>query len=214
MSRIVTPTRGFYELLAELKSKGARFSAKTLRELPYDQLLLAAMGNAGVCRCSVEDVTQEKQERRALFLGMPQEKFAQMKLEDQLASDIQDDRIACTRAIPSWRDLSVAAKLYFKLTCLEAHPHDAFLRMSEVVALCREASPSLPQQLAFSLKLEFQSAVLSKPSTEWVKEASTKASNLLHGFITGPEIDTVDRLELRDYVCTAGCFYPFSGLGE
>lgn len=214
MSRIEAPTREFYELLAELKTKGERFSSKTLQELPYDQLILAAMGNAGSCRCSIQDVTQEKQERRALFLGMPQDKFEQMKLEDQLVSDLQDDRIIYSHSVPSWKNLSVVAKLYFKLTCLETHPHDAFLRMSEVVVLCRDASATLPQQLAFSLKLEFQSAILSKPSTEWVKDAATKATNLLYGFITGPEMDIVDRLELRDYVCTAGCFYPFSGLGE
>lgn len=207
-------TWDFYELLAELKVKGEPFSAQTLRELPYDQLILAAMGNAGVCRCSVEDVIQEKQERRVPFLGMTQEKLEQLKLNDQLISDIQDDQILCSRVIPSWRDLSVVGKLYFKLTCLESHPYDAFLRMSEVVALCQETSTTLPQQLASSLKLEFQSAILSKPSAEWVKNASSKASNLLYGFITGPEIEIANRLELRDYVCTAGCFYPFSGMGE
>ena len=210
MAKIVTPTREFYELLAELKTKGEHFSPVSLRELPYDQLALASMGNAGNCRCSVEDVINEKQERRAVLLGLPKSKLESIKLDDQIASDLQDDRITLNRKIPSWRDLSRVAKLYFKLTCLETHPHDPFLRLSEVVNLCREAS-ELPQQLAFSLKIEFQSAVLSKPSPDWVRDTATKATNILYGFITGPEIETVDKLELRDYVCTAGCFYPFSG---
>lgn len=210
MAHIASPTREFYELLDELKSKGSKFSPSTLRLLSYDQLVLAAMGNAGPARCSVEDVVNEKQERRTVLLGMPKKKLERLKLDDQMAGDLQDDLVMIERSVPSWKNLSVVAKLYFKLTCLENHPHDAFFRLSEVVNLCKEAHEVLPQQLAFSLKIEFQSAVLSKPSDEWIRDASTKASNILYGFVNGSEVDIVDKLELRDYVCTAGCFYPLS----
>ena len=181
--------------------------------LPYDQLILAASGNAGSCRCSVEDVVNEKQERRALLLAMPRAEFETVKLDDMLASDLQEDRVMLDRTSPAWSGLSVVAKLYFKLACVENHPHNAFSRLSEVVGLLREAEGAIPQQLAFSLRLEFQSLLLSKriPNDDLIRDTCTKASNMLYGFVTGPEIEIIDRLELRDYVCTAGCFYP---LGE
>jgi hypothetical protein len=155
-------------------------------------------------------VINEKQERRAVLLGLSKEKLESLKLEEEIWGDVQDDLVTIQRSVPSWNDLSVVAKLYFKLVCLENHPHDAFQRLSEVVNLCRETNNALPQQLAFSLKLEFQSALLSTSSDEWVRDTATKASNILYGFISGSEVEIVDKLELRDYVCSAGCFYPLS----
>ncbi len=204
----IATSTDFYELLAKLKAKKQKFTPKTLKLLPYEQLVLAAMGNAGRCRCSLEDVTNEKQERRALLLGLPQEKIEEMGLELHLIGDILEDRLTLAHTVPAWSELSVISKLYFKLTCLETHPYDALQRISEVVALCKEADQALPQQLAFSLKIEFQSSLLSKPSDDWIRDTSTKACNLVYGFIPGSEIELVDKLELRDYVCTAGCFYP------
>lgn len=209
---IVQQNRDFYDVLAELKAKGERFGPATLRDLPYDQLVLAATGNAGVCRCSLADVINEKQERRALLLAMPKRKFDTVKLDDLLAADLQEDLIMINRTAPSWSDLSVVAKLFFKLCCIENHPHDSFSRLTEVVNLLREADGALPQQMAFGLRLEFQSVLLSKriPGDELVRDTCTKASNMLYGFVTGPEIEIIDKLELRDYVCSAGCFYPIS----
>lgn len=209
---IVTPTRDFYDLLAELKAKGQKFDAATLAQLPYDQLILAASGNAGVCRCQVEDVIHEKQTRRALLLALPKSKLETIKLDDLLAGDLREDRIMLERTVPGWDDLSVVARLYFKLSCLENHPHDAFARLSDVVELLRDADGALPQQMAFSLRLEFQSLLLSKriPGDDLIRDVCTKTSNMLYSFVTGPEIGIVDKLELRDYICTAGCFYPLS----
>ena len=205
-----THNKDFYDVLADLKKRSGHFDAKSLQELPYDQLILAASGNAGVCRCSLEDVINEKQERRAVLLAMPKKRFERIKLDNLIAADLQEDRIVIDRTAPSWHEMSSVAKLYFKLSCLENHPYDAFARLTEVVNLLREAEGALPQQLAFSIRLEFQSALLSKPSEDWVKDTATKTSNMLYGFVTGPEIEIVDRLELRDYVCTQGCFYPLS----
>ena len=207
---IVSHNKDFYDALVELKARGEQFGPETLKEIPYDQLILAASGNAGVCRCPLGDVINEKQERRALLLALPKKKLEHLKLDDLMAADVQEDLIMINRTTPSWVDLSVVAKLYFKLSCLENHSHDAFSRLSEVVNLFREAEGALPHQMAFSLRLEFQSALLSKPSDDWVRDACTKASNMLYSFIPGPEVDLIDKLELRDYVCTAGCFYPLS----
>lgn len=207
---IVSQNKDFYDVLAELKRKGEKFTPSVLQELQYDQLILAASGNAGACRCLLSDVINEKRERRALLLGMPKVKFETVKLDDVLAGDLQEDRLMMENKLSSWHDLSPVAKLYFKLSCLENHPHDATSRLSEVVSLLHDVEGSIPQQIAFSLRLEFQSALLSKPSEDWIGDACTKASNMLYGYITGPEVDIIDRLELLDYVCTAGCFYPLS----
>jgi hypothetical protein len=207
---IISYNKDFYDVLAELKRKGEEFTPLTLQELQYDQLILAASGNAGACRCSLSEVINEKRERRALLLALPKEKFETFKLDDVLAGDLQEDRLVIDNKLPSWNDLSPIGKLYFKLACLENHPHDAMSRLTEVVGLLHEVEGSIPQQIAFSLRLEFQSALLSKPSEDWVGDACTKASNMLYGYVTGPEVDIIDRLELLDYVCTAGCFYPLS----
>ena len=207
---IYSHNQDFYDVLADLKQKGEKFTAETLREIQYDQLILAASGNAGVCRCALSDVVNEKRERRAVLLGMPKAEFEKLKLDDLIAGDIQEDQILIDQPVPAWEDLSPLAKLYFKLACLENHPHDAAPRLAEVVTLLKEIEGSVPQQIAFNLRIEFQSALLSKPSEDWVRDACTKASNILYGYIFGPEVEIVDRLELLDYVCTAGCFYPLS----
>ena len=200
----------FYKLLAELKSSGQKFSPKTLKLLSYDQLILAAMGNAGSCRCSIDDVTNEKQERRAHLVPLSEEELQEMGLGLHLLADVLEDKQSINHKAPAWSELSTTSKLYFKLTCLETHPYDAVQRTSEVISLFKDAGSALPQQLAFSLRMEFQSSILSKPSDEWIRDTSTKACNILYGFIPGPEIEIVDKLELRDYSCTAGCFYPTS----
>ena len=207
---IISYNKDFYDVLAELKQKGEKFTPLTLQELQYDQLILAASGNAGACRCSLSDIINEKRERRALLLALPKEKFEMFKLDDVLAGDLQEDRLVIDNKLPSWNDLSPIGKLYFKLACLENHPHDAMSRLTEVVGLLHEVEGSIPQQIAFSLRLEFQSALLSKPSEDWVGDACTKASNMLYGYVTDPEVDIINRLELLDYVCTAGCFYPLN----
>lgn len=198
----------FYDVLAELKKTQSIFKPANLQRLPYDQLILAAMGNAGSCRCSVEDVIAEKQERRAIVLSHPNRDT--FKLDDNLMSNLQNDLLQINTKIASWKNLSIPSKIYFKLICLENHSHDAFKRLSEVVELFKEAEETcaLPQQIASSLRLEFQSALLSKSSEIWVRDAATKVSNILYGFITNPEIETIDSLELKDYQCSAGCFYP------
>ena len=200
----------FYRILADLKRTDKTFGPESLKVLSYDQLILASSGNAGVCRCPLEDVVHEKHSRRAPYLGLTATALNELDLDVQMHSDILDARMAVTRSVPAWSDLSDVAKLYFKLVCLEAHPSDPLKRVNEVVNLFREVGEAslVPSQLAFSLRLEFQSALLSKPSDDWLRDTALKASNLFYGFVTGPEIDLVDRLELRDYVCTAGCFYP------
>jgi len=115
---IVSQNKDFYGVLAELKRRGEKFTPSVLQELQYDQLILAASGNAGACRCSLSDVVNEKRERRALLLSMPKARFETVKLDDVLAEDLQEDRLMIENKLPSWSDLSPIAKLYFKLSCM------------------------------------------------------------------------------------------------
>lgn len=202
----------FYTLLEQLKRDQKKFDSKSLKKLKYTELNLAAMGNAGVCRCTIEEMVQEKMRRRA--------KYATTKFLDRetlkdlgMLDDVLADRIKLSN-IPTWDRLSIVAKLWFKLSCLEMHTDYPGPRLEEVILLFQEClkqdNPPLPFQIAKNFQTEFQSIYLrmNKLPDEVIRDCCTQCANVLYGFITGDEIEICDTMSLKDYSCSGGCFYP------
>ena len=202
----------FYTILAELKDKDAKFDGKTLKKLPYSQLDLAAIGNAGQCRCSPSLVIKEKAARRKPYA------VVEIELEEQereylertgMLSDVMDDRVM---ALPhlKWEELSYLAKLWFKLNCLNIHLDAPTQRLTEVVDLlteCRRAD-ILPSQIVTSLRTEFNSVILrqGKLSDEVIRSICEQCANVVYGFLEAEEAMICDQKLLADYSCSCYCF--------
>ena len=202
----------FYTLLNQLKEEKKKFDSKTLKRLKYDELNLAAMGNAGECRCSIDEVIQEKSKRRTKYVAS---KFLNRDVLEDLGmlDDILADRIKISNT-PTWDSLSVVAKLWFKLSCLEMHTDYPGPRIEEVILLFQEClkqeKPPMPWQIAKNFQTEFQSIYLrlNKLPDEVIRDCCTQCANVLYGFITGDEIEICDAMSLKDYSCSSGCFFP------
>lgn len=204
MQTLMYGSMDFYTLLAQVKQAGRKFNAQDLQLLSYEQLPLAAMGNAGTCRCSLADVIHERQARRVQIVvagGLDWSKPA----PPSLTEDIAQDQEAVNADIPRWDDLSTLAKLSFKLSCLESHPHHAEKRLGEAILLI-DKSPEYHISLA-PLKLALQ-RYLTNPSDDDMQKACARATASIYDLLSDAEQTLVLRFELRDYRCCMGCFQP------
>lgn len=199
----------FYDLLAVVKNQNRVFTKEDLRVLPYDQLLLAASGNAGSCRCPLDEVIQEKQERRAMLIVLPHSRLERLKLESTLMEDVRKDKLRMSTDLPAWRDLTPPAQLYFKLICLENHPRNHISRIAEILELLQQCERGqIPITMINKMRVEFQSAPLSKPSMAWLRSTASKNGGIVYGFLSSKELEIVEKQEIRDYACHVGCFRP------
>ena len=202
----------FYTLLRQLKLEQKTFEEKSLKKLKYSDLNLAAIGNAGPARCSIEEVSQEKSRRRLRYVTA---KTIQRGIlnESGMLDDVLADRIKVSE-IPTWDSLSTLAKLWFKLSCLEMHTDHPSTRIKDILLLFQEClkqeQPQLPFQTAKNFQTEFQSIQLRLATLPDVviRDCCTQCSNVIYGFITGDEIEICDNMALKDYSCSGGCFYP------
>lgn len=197
----------FYKLLDILKERGNKFDTKTLKLLPYAQLDLAAIGNAGVCRCSPNLVIKEKNNRRKPYSLLKEEDRAYL-LKAGMLNDMLEEQAAT--GLPSWGSLGAVAQLWFKLDCLHTHLDSPEYRLTEVIALLQRSISSelLPSQVALSLKSEFQSLLLRKTKVPdaLLRTSCEQCSNVVYGFIPPNEVIICDQGLLADYSCTASCF--------
>jgi len=202
----------FYSLLRQLKEGDKKFDSKQLKKLEYGDLDLAAMGNAGSCRCPVEMVIEEKRKRRVKYVSS---KSLNRELLNELGmlDDVLADRIKLSE-FPTWDSLSIVAKLWFKLSCLEMHTDYPGPRIEEVIFLfqecLKEVHPPLPFQIAKNFQTEFQSIYLrlGKLPDEVIRDCCTQCANVIYGFIDGDELEICDNMALKDYSCSGGCFFP------
>src|SRR5271155_955187 len=86
--------RDFYDLRSDLIEQDKKFDEVTLRLLPYHQLHLAAMGNAGDAACIPKVIHEEKARRRERFLAMDE---AELKSCERYlrAEEMYDDVVLC-----------------------------------------------------------------------------------------------------------------------
>src|SRR5208337_4531972 len=107
--------RDFYDLRSELIEDSKKFDEVSLRRLPYHQLHLTCIGNAGDAACSPELVQQEKARRRERFIAMEEEEFK--ACERYLRTEeIYDDVVFAisSKLAVRWGDLNDRQKAWAK----------------------------------------------------------------------------------------------------
>lgn len=198
----------FYELLEKLKVAGRKFDTKALKQLAYTQLDLAAIGNAGCCKCSPSLVTKEKALRRKAYAVQDENGRAFLERAGMLADALQDASNA--KGHPTIRTLGVLEHLWYKLTCLATHSDAPSTRLVEVVNLLQLAIDRelLPNQVALSLKAEFQSIILrqSKISDELIRGSCDQCAGVVRSFLTPSGVAVCEGRVLADYSCSSFCF--------
>src|SRR5271163_970149 len=101
------PRKDFQHLRDELVAQSKKFDETHLPSIPYQELILCCTGSAGEAACLPRLVRTEKESRRARFLGMQEDEFAEclnfLRVE-QMDEDVNFALLQ--RAAPSWEDLS------------------------------------------------------------------------------------------------------------
>lgn len=209
-----TPQRDFAELRRELIENNKKFDETTLRAIPYSQLNLCCIGNAGPAACSLQLVQQEKINRRERFLYMEPEEFKEaetfLKIE-QMYDDVLHTIATCTA--PQWEDLNACQKLWAKLTCLYNHVDNPSHRLDEILALFAQcaADPSsgLPVDVCrvYAAKLKGMASVYpGKVTNEVFREKVGEIAETLLEFMPPEERQMLEKEQLRDFTCTSDCF--------
>jgi hypothetical protein len=206
--------RDFYTLRRELGDRGEKFTDAYLQSVPYSQLHLCCIGNAGGLACTLKSVQQEKLRRRERFLSMEMDEFRAvenyLKIE-QMYDDVKSAIEA--RLTPTWDSLNDRQKACAKLICLYNHVDNPQKRMGEMVVLLRRCSTNqLPADVAgaYMVKLKGLLSVFpGKLSDETFRSKIADITDNLLNFLPDQERSIIDREEIQDYRCTSDCFRVF-----
>ncbi len=209
-----SPRRNFYDLRDNLIDKDEKFDETTLRMLPYHQLHLASIGNAGDAACDPELIQQEKTRRRERFVAMEEEEFK--ACERYLRTEeMYDDVILAvsSKPAPCWDDLNDRQKAWAKLNCLHNHIDDPHHRMGEAILLLRKCSTtSLPTDvcLHYMSKLRgLMSVYPGKLGDDFFRSQIEDIRDNVRDFLPDEERIICDREQIADFQCTSDCFRVF-----
>lgn len=208
------PQRSFAELRRELIDQGKKFDERTLRAVPYSQLHLCCIGNAGTTACSPELVRQEKINRRERFLNMETEEFKEaetyLKIE-QMYDDVM--YIIASRTVPKWDTLHDCQKLWTKLTCLYNHvdnPGDRIQEVLDLFARCaNDPTSGLPSDVCtiYASKLRGLGSVFpGRLSNDSFWDKIGEMAETLLEFMSDEDRKMLEKEQFQDFSCTSDCF--------
>jgi hypothetical protein len=208
------PQRDFAELRRELIEQGKKFDERTLKAVPYFQLHLCCIGNAGAAACLPRMVQAEKANRRERFLSLQPEEFEEASTYLKIEQMYDDVVYALAyRTAPKWSSLSLRQKLWAKLTCLYNHVNDPTPRLSEAIALfdhCAQNPESgLPSDVCmiYGSKLRGMASVFpGKISDDLFRSKLVEIATNLLEFLPQEEQQVVSKEQLQDFSCTSDCF--------
>lgn len=205
----------FYTKAAELVAAGKVFDRVAMKDIPYCDLPLCAIGDAGAARCRMHLVREEQKSRLYPFLKMPLEELEAIKtsLDDAMFADIMALRRAKV-VRPSWHDLTDAQKLYFKLRCLRNHWDGPRARLRDALTIMANISKETKgadlrfhpiQQGIIRLMADDEKGVLDGQN---LRETLKGYRELLATMLTPEQKAVCESAELSDYNCTNDCFRP------
>lgn len=214
---LAIPIRDFYETRDQLIHEGKTFDWITLMSIPYHQLYLACIGNAGAAMCSVKLVAAEKRNRRSRFMDMDHTEFESCSTLLQAEHMLEDVKIrrAVAKTPSKWGECSERMQAWFKLNCLMNHTDSPLTRVAEAIDLLKEAAMShdLPQEVAFSFvaKIRAAGAGLQQGITsDQFRDRMGMISEAILHFLPDNERKFCEKEELADYVCTSNCYRVIS----
>ncbi len=206
-----SPRRNFYDLREDLIDKNEKFDERTLRLLPYDQLHLCCMGNAGDAACTSRLVQQEKTFSRERFLSLEEEEFK--KCENFLRSEgMYDDVIfaIAARNAPQWDDLNDRQRAWAKLNCLHNHIENSHPRIEDVILLLRKcAITSLPDDVCKHYIGKLKGLLTVYPggiTDDYFRTQIDDIRDNIRDFLPDEEQKVCNREQIRDFSCTSDCF--------
>lgn len=203
--------RDFWEVRDELIASGQKFSEATLSHIPYSQLHLCCIGNAGAAACSQKLVQQEKQRRRERYLSMEPDEFEAatnyLKIE-QMYDDVK--YAIAYRHAPKWDSLNDRQKAVAKLRCICNHIDEPQQRLGEAILLLRKCSTTcLPSEVAITYMNKLKGLLTVYPgklSDETFRAKMVDITSSINDFLPDEERVVLEREELQDFSCTSDCY--------
>lgn len=203
----------FIELRTRLLALDKTFSEHELRKLPYNELVLAAIANAGKAACSIDEVVAEKERRRYRFLHMSPDEYPQAKRYLQVEGMYSDlDALLEMRAAPTWDELSPRVRLWCKLNCLYTHCDNPDQRLQDAYPLVLDCDQRGLLRPGFAERL---TSDLDRLRWLYGDAFGEDEFHYISGCLAEELLTQLDDSEKRDcerelvadYVCTGNCYH-------
>jgi hypothetical protein len=209
-----TPLRDFAELRRELIEQGLTFDEISIRAIPYSQLHLCCIGNAGAAACTPELVQSEKATRRERFLNMETDDFKEAETFLKIEQMYDDVLFAISnRMTLPYSTLTDCQKLWVRLTCLYNHVDNPIQRMQDVIALFQQCAANphgkLPTDVCSVYAGKFKGLATVYPgriSDKIFREKVGEMAETVLQFMSDGERQFVEKEQLQDFSCTSDCF--------
>ena len=205
------PSRNFYDLREELIDEGKKFDEATLRVLPYDQLQLCCMGNAGDAACTPRQVAEEKAFRRERFLALEEDEFKDCERflrTEGMYDDVMFEIAA--RNAPRWDDLNDRQKVWAKLNCIYNHVGNPESRIEDtIVGFQKCGTTCLPEDVCKHYIQKLKSLLTVYPggiTDDFFRTQIEDIRDTIRDFLPDDEQMVCQRQQIRDFSCTSDCF--------
>lgn len=201
--------RDFFELKEELLAKGEFFTSGTLRLLSYDDLIRAAIGDAGAAACDIELVEEERKIRLNSVSHAVAEQVESRTMLEDVYTRLQNEQ---TKSLPMWENLSPWAQVYLQVKCLRAHADNPVPRLAALAHKVKYLNP--PSTHWSPLWVDAEELIDMAQAGRILTIEDIRAKFRGH-FETIPDrlLKPWDRAVCHNrtvagYTCSAGCFLP------
>jgi len=211
---LAIPICDFHETRDRLIAEKKHFDPISLMSVPYGQLYLCCISNAGKAMCNKNFVTNERRNRRARFLSMDEVAIAEctgMLHTERMYDDVKYRRESSFTAPSKWDDCSDRQQAWFKLNCVVNHTDQPMGRLADTIDLLKQAAfaHDLPNDVVFSMiaRIRAAASALHNGITDpQFRERLIVICNSIYYFLPENERLFVSKEELADYTCTSNCY--------
>jgi hypothetical protein len=215
---LASPQVYFAEVRDLLIRGKTKFDEVHLHLIPYSQLNLCCIGNAGTAACLPELVKKEKGARRERFLNLESSDFKEvttyLKIE-QMYADVM--YAIANRAAPHWSTLNGRQALWARLTCLYNHVDNPLpriqLTVDDFLHCAKDDTCGLPGDVCgvYATKLKGMASVYPGTpkrniSDNTFRDKIREMADTLRDFMTEEERHLIEKEQLQGYSCTSDCF--------
>jgi hypothetical protein len=211
---LALPIHDFYETRNKLIAEGKQFDPISLMSVPYGQLYLCCISNAGTAMCDSALVAAERRNRRTRFLTMDAEQLKEcdsLLHTERMLEDVKWCRESNSITPTKWSECNERQQAWFKVNCVINHTDSPMNRLAEAIDLLKQAAfnHDLPNDVVFSLIARIRAAVsaLAQGITEQqFRERIIQIADTIYYFLPENERLFCGKEELRDYSCTSNCY--------
>jgi hypothetical protein len=196
----------------ELILRGERFKASNLGQIPYEQLVMCAIGTSAEAACSLRLVREELANRRSRFVSMDDEALAEcqnyLKMEGMYAEVMYRRHLL---SAPKWSELTPRVKVWCKLICLHNHTENIHDRIADVTLLLRKTSQTedIPVDVAMSFMKKLKALGILYPirlTDQFLRVKIWTIAEELQILMTEDEKRVCRAEMIQDFSCFSDCF--------